>query len=166
MKGQSARPDRLLSVSRGRLPMRRGISLVETLVALAILSVATSLLISFAAQSVKASFNAQRRAATMVMAADRIEQIVLHRDNLAALKELWREDFKGEEMGAWVFGGVAGGSEAESYEWTASIKDVKGRPGLKHVAVAVPCSRVVGGQPRGRFQQKYETYLAVPSESQ
>lgn len=164
-KGQSAGPDRLLSGSRLRLPVRRGISLVETLVALAILSVATSLLVSFAAHSVKASFSAQRRAATMVMAADRIEQIVLHRDNLAALKELWREEFKGEEMGAWVFRDVAGGSEAESYEWTARIKDVKGRPGLKHVAVAVQFSRVVGGQQRVRFRQKYETYLAVPSKS-
>ena len=165
MKGQSPGPDRLLSVSRARLSARRGISLVETLVALAILSVATSLLVSFAAHSVQASFSAQRRAATMMMAADRIERIVLHRDNLAALKELWREDFKGEEMGIWVFRGVDRRSEAENYDWTARIKDVKGRPGLKQVAVTVQFSRVAGGEPRVRFRQKYETYLAVPLES-
>jgi len=122
-----------------------GAALLEMLVALAILVVALSLLVSFAADSVHGAHNAQARAKCAFLAAEALEHALLHRHNLPSLEERKVVDPQGR--GAFV-------SRIE-------VKDVPNAPGLKLVRATT------GWLPPGKgdallYRQTLETYMAAP----
>ena len=141
--------------------VRRAVTLVETVVSIALLAVAMSLLAQLVMTGLEMSMMAQMRVSGMLYAQEKMEDILAHRDDLAAWEADARANFElDEETKLHTFPQ----QERESYRWTWRISDFQDarvlQTGLKEVIVTVHWRL-----PRRRsFTPRYDlrTLLAVP----
>jgi Tfp pilus assembly protein PilV len=152
------------TVVAGRLKpvvARRAVTLVETIVSIALLAVAMSLLAQLVMTALEMSMMAQMRVSGMLYAQERMEDILARRDNLADWEAEARANFElDEETKLHRFKE----QERESYQWTWRISDSQDasvlQTGLKEVVVTVHW-RLPG---RRSITPRYDlrTLLAVP----
>jgi type II secretory pathway pseudopilin PulG len=130
------------TVVAGRLKpvvARRAVTLVETIVSIALLGVAMSLLAQLVMTGLEMSMMAQMRVSGMLYAQEQMEDILARRDDLPAWEAHLRANFElDEETKLRKFPQ----KERESYQWTWLISEVpdaevSDRVGLKEVVVTV-----------------------------
>lgn len=142
----------------GRAAGARGVSLVETIVAIAIVVVALNILTQFVIRGMDESSLARRRARAAFYAQERLEEIVAHRADLAA----WEARAARTHRPAAVEGMYWFPEPHRSaFCWSWRIEDVKGRPGLRQARVSVRWRT-----PRRRYwvhTAQLHTLIAVPT---
>jgi type II secretory pathway pseudopilin PulG len=140
---------------------RRGISLIETLVAFAILAIAMSVLGQLISWAMHESAFSRRRAQATLLAQERMEDLLAHRDDLAgweaAMKAAYTFDPKLE-------GYFFNDPKLGSFRWNWLIEDMKDHPGLKKVRVQLRWQRT-GVEGAGGTRELW-TALHVPLKSQ
>jgi type II secretory pathway pseudopilin PulG len=160
-------PQRHLACRRRIRPIvsRRGISLVETLVAFAIVAVAMSVLGQLVSWAMHQSAFSRRRAQATLLAQERMEDLLAHRDDLAAWEAATKKTFTFDpKMEAYLFD-EPGRSRPElgSFRWTWLIEDMKDQPGMKKVRVQLQWLRT-GVEGAGGKRELW-TALRVPLKS-
>jgi Tfp pilus assembly protein PilE len=120
----------------------RGFTLAETVVALAILVGAISILITFATDSIRRSNDSQLRSKTALRAAETMEEIVLNPARFLSSGPLQQPIH-------------------DNFARAVKVEDIKDSPGLKKFTVTVSY-QPLGQSPR--FAETLETYLAVPAK--
>ena len=142
---------------------RRGISLIETLVAFAILAVAMSVLGQLISWAMHESAFARRRAQATLLAQERLEDLLAHRDDLAAWEAATKKSFEFDpKTEAYLF--ERSRPELGSFRWTWLIEEMKDHPDLKKVRVQLRWLRTgVEGAGGGR---ELWTTVRVPPKPQ
>lgn len=125
-------------VSSRRFPVRaaaarrRGFTLLETLAAIAILTVAMSMLAQLGFQSLSQSIMTRRRAEGVLLAQAKMEEVIRHRSDLGGwLKEAAKDEPLDPETNTRRFAGA----DHDVFRWSCEFSDVKGSPGMKEVLV-------------------------------
>jgi type II secretory pathway pseudopilin PulG len=152
---------------------RRGISLVETLVAFTILAVAMSVLGQLISWAMHESAFSRRRAQATLLAQERLEDLLAHRDDLAAWEAATKKSFTFDmKTEGYLFDEHdlshpelnRSRPELGSFRWTWLIEDMKDHPGLKKVRVQLRWLRT-GVEGAGGTRELWTT-LRVPPKSQ
>ena len=144
---------------------RRGITLVETLVAFAIVAVAMSVLGQLMSWAMHESAFSRRRAQATLLAQERLEDLLAHRDNLAAWEAATKKAFTFDPKTEAYSFDEPGRSRPElgSFRWTWLIEDLKDHPGLKKIRVQLRWIRT-GVEGAGGTRELWTT-LRVPQKS-
>ena len=114
---------------------RRGISLIETLVALAIIAVAMTVLGQIISWAMHESAFSRRRAEATLLSQERMEDLLAHRADLAAWEAAAKKRFEFDRRPR----DTASTSPASripswhSFRWAWLIEDMKEHPGLKKI---------------------------------
>jgi len=156
----------LVCGSRIRPPIsRRGISLVETLVAFAILAVAMTVLAQLMSWAMHESAFSRRRAEATLLAQSRMEDLLAHRSDLAAWEAAAKKSFvydrKTELYGFDELDHPR--PELAAFRWTWRIEDMKDHPGLKKIGVQLRWLR--SGVEGAGGKRELWTTLVVPAKS-
>ena len=121
---------------------RRGISLIETLVAFAIVAVALALLGELTFWATSTTVFSKRYSQAALLAQERMEDLLAHRGDLRGWEEQTRKDFATDDkfvpnMTLYTFD-TAEDQHPElrtSFRWNWQIKDVPDHPKLKEVQI-------------------------------
>jgi len=145
---------------------RRGISLVETLVAFAIVAVAMTVLGQLTFWALNESAFSRRRAEATLLAQERMEDLLGHRSDLAAWEAATKKRFEFDKKTEAYSFDEPGHPRPQLYafRWTWHIEDMKDHPGLKKVEVQLRWTRTGAESATGR--RELWTTLAVPVKSQ
>jgi prepilin-type N-terminal cleavage/methylation domain-containing protein len=143
-------------------PSRNGITLVETLVALAIIAVAMSVLGQLLSWGMHESAFSRRRAQATLLAQERMEDLLAHRDDLAAWEAAAKKGFVFDTKSEAYYFDEPGRPHPElgAFRWTWLIEDMKDHPGLKKIRVQLHWLRS-GAEGRGGTRELW-TALYVP----
>ncbi len=118
------------------LPRRStcGVSLVETILALALLAVAISVLGQLMFGAIEQSIMARRRAEAALLAQERMEEILAHRSGLSAWEARAKKSFEFEkESESYLFKRKG----LDSFRWHWQISEFQDSPWLKEIIVRV-----------------------------
>ena len=128
---------------------RRGISLIETLVAFAIVAVAMTVLAQLMSWAMHESAFSRRRAEATLLAQERMEDLLAHRADLAAWEAAAKKAFEFDpKTEAYCFDEPGHPRpELDAFRWTWLIEDMKDHPGLKKISVQL---RWLRSRSRGR----------------
>lgn len=141
-----------------RAAARRGATLVETLIAIAIVVVALNIMAQMLFQAMDRATMARRRAQATLIAQERIEEILAHRNDLKA----WETRAQNTYKPSTVQGMYSFPDELLSpYCWRWQIADFEGRPAMKEVSVIVRW-RTINANWTPSFALR--TLVAVPSK--
>jgi hypothetical protein len=145
---------------------RRGTTLIETLVAFAIVAVAMTVLGQLTFWALNESSFARRRAEATLLAQEQMEDLLAHRADLAAWEAAAKKRFQFDPKAEAYFFDETGHPHPELYafRWTWRIEDMKGHPGLKEIGVQLRWMRT-GAEGTGGRRELWTT-LAVPAKSQ
>jgi type II secretory pathway pseudopilin PulG len=141
---------------------RRGISLIETLVAFAIVAVAMTVLGQLMFWAMNESAFSRRRAEATLLAQERMEDLLAHRSDLAAWEEATKKRFAFDEKGE-AYGFDEPGRprpDLSAFRWTWRIEDMKDHPGLKQVEIQLDWRRT--GDMTAAGKRELWSTLAVP----
>jgi len=144
---------------------RRGISLVETLVAFAILAVAMTVLAQLMSWAMHESAFSRRRAEATLLAQERMEDLLAHRSDLAAWEAATKKEFVFDQKTE-AYGFDEPGRphpELAAFRWTWLIEDMKDHPGLKKIGVQLRWLR--SGVEGAGGKRELWTTLVVPAKS-
>jgi type II secretory pathway pseudopilin PulG len=144
----------------------RGISLIETLVAFAIVAVAMTVLGQLTFQALNKSSFSRHRAEATLLAQGRMEDLLAHRADLAAWEAATKKQFQFDpKTEAYCFDETGHPHpELYAFRWTWRIEDMKDHPGLKKVGVQLRWMR--SGIEGAGGRRDLWTTLAVPVKSQ
>jgi type II secretory pathway pseudopilin PulG len=163
-------PQRHLARGRRIRPLvsRRGISLVETLVAFAILAVAMTVLGQLLFWAMHDSAFSRRRAQATLLAQERMEDLLAHRADLAAWEAATKTRFVYDLKTEWYcFDEREPGPqhpELSAFRWKWLIEDMKDHPGLKKISVQLRWLR--SGVEGAGGERDLWTALAAPGRLQ
>ena len=145
---------------------RRGISLIETLVAFAIVAVAMTVLGQLTFWALNESSFSRRRAEATLLAQERMEDLLAHRADLAAWEAATKKQFQFDpKTEAYCFDEPGQPRpELHSFRWTWLIEDMKDHPGLKKIGVQLRWVRT--GLESAAGKRELWTTVAVSSKSQ
>ena len=143
---------------------RRGISLVETLVAFAIVAVAMTVLGQLMSWAMHESAFARRRAEATLLAQERMEDLLAHRADLAAWEAAAKKRFEFDTKTEGYSFDEPGQPHPElaSFRWTWLIEDMADHPGLKKIGVQLRWLRT-GVEGAGGRRDLWTT-LVVPAK--
>jgi len=136
---------------------RSGVSLVETLVAIGVLSIAMGTLAQLVFSGLQASAAAERQVSGALLAQERMEDLLAHRADLPAWEKVASSQFPFDKE-AELYGFER--TQWEDYRWMWEITDVQGNQRLKRVNVKVQWRLPRAKEFRGRFD--LFCLLAVP----
>jgi type II secretory pathway pseudopilin PulG len=145
---------------------RRGISLVETLVAFAIVAVAMTVLGQLTFWALNESSFSRHRAEATLLAQERMEDLLGHRADLAAWDAAARKRFQRDPLTENYFFFDEPGHprpELHAFRWKWQIEDMKDHPGLKKIEIQLLWTRT--GAERATGKRALWTTVAVPSKS-
>jgi type II secretory pathway pseudopilin PulG len=145
---------------------RRGISLIETLVAFSIVAVAMTVLGQLTFWALNESSFSRRRAEATLLAQERMEDLLGHRADLSAWEAATKKRFEFDPKTEAYYFDEPGQPRPElhSFRWTWQIEDMKDHPGLKKIEVQLRWMRTGAESATGR--RELWTTLAVPLKSQ
>ena len=152
---------------RTRLPIsRRGISLIETLVAIALVAVATTVLGQLMSWAMHESAFSRRRAEATLLSQERMEDLLAHRADLAGWEAAAKKRFEFDTKTEGYRFDEPGQPRPElgSFRWAWTIEDMKDHPGMKKVGVQLRWTRT--GAEGSAGKRDLWTTLAVPVKSQ
>jgi len=152
---------------RTRSPVsRRGVSLVETLVAFAILAVAMTVLVQLTFWAMNESSFSRRRAEATLLAQERMEDLLAHRADLAAWEAAAKKRFEFDTKTESYRFDEPGQPRPElhAFRWTWLIEDMKDHPGLKKIRVELRWQRT--GAEGAAGQRDLWTMVVVPPKPQ
>jgi len=138
----------------------RGVGLIETVVAIGILAVAMSLLARILVGSLEQSQMARQAAQGILLAQERMEDVLAHSADLATWESGAKDQFPfDQEANLYRFQEP----ERAAYRWDWSIQGMEGQPGLSLVAVGVMWKR----PHQEKFGSKCElqSIVAVPGQA-
>ncbi len=165
-RGAGTLQEDLLRGRRIRPPVsRRGISLIETLVAFAILAVALTVLAQLMSWAMHESAFSRRRAQATLLAQERMEDLLAHRADLAAWEAAAKKEFEFDKKTETYYFDEPGHPHPElnAFRWTWLIEDMKDHPGLKKISVQLRWLR--SGVEGAGGKRELWTTLAVPAKS-
>ncbi len=111
---------------------RSGFTLIETLVAMAILAVVLSMLGQVVFRGIHQSVMTRRRAQGVLLAQAKMEEMLSHRSDLSGwLKKVEKEAPVDPETDARWFSDP----DREMFRWSCEIKDAANRPAMKEIVV-------------------------------
>ncbi len=144
---------------------RRGISLIETLVAFAILAVALTVLAQLMSWAMHESAFSRRRAEATLLAQERMEDLLAHRADLAAWEAAAKKEFVFDRKTEKYCFDEPGHPHPELaiFRWTWLIEDMKDHPGLKKISVQMYWLR--SGVEGAGGKRELWTTLVVPAKS-
>jgi prepilin-type N-terminal cleavage/methylation domain-containing protein len=122
-----------LRLSNFRLP-RRGMTLIEVIVSLAILSVCVTFLAQLMLRGMDESRMARERARAVLLAQEHLEEILAHRDDLASWDKDLAERFDFDsERGMWQYRD----KDLSRFFWKWEVRRPQEHEGMKEIAVQV-----------------------------
>ena len=136
----------------------RALTLMENIVALALLSVAMAITASQMYSGLVGSTEASLRGKAALLAQEKMEQVFLQRNDLDA----WQAQAKAESTfdeasGQYLFND----DKLAGFRWTWLVSDVPGQPGLRDVLVSISWQRPFS---KGGWSPcELRTLIAVPS---
>lgn len=137
----------------------RAASLIETLMAMAIVVVAINIMGQLLFQAMGRATMARRRAEATLIAQERLEELLAHRTDLKAWAAKAQETYKPSPLqGMYSFAE----RKLEPYCWKWDIGEAEGRPGMREVAVVVRW-RALGSNWASSVSLR--TLLAVPANA-
>jgi type II secretory pathway pseudopilin PulG len=113
---------------------RRGAALIETLVAISILSVAMTLLTQLVVRGLEESASAQQRMKGVLLAQERMEEILAQRGELAGWEQKVDEEYERDPVSGMYRFAEPGRA---AFRWRWRIQDASDHPGLTQVTVWV-----------------------------
>jgi hypothetical protein len=143
---------------------RRGISLIETLIAFAIVAVAMTVLGQLMFWALNESAFSRRRAEATLLAQERMEDLIGHRADLAAWESAMKARFDPKTEAYFFDEPGHPRPELYAFRWTWTIEDMKDHPGMKKVGVQLRWTRT--GAEGSAGKRDLWTTLAVPVKSQ
>ncbi len=145
---------------------RRGISLIETLVAMAIIAVATTVLGQLMSWAMHESAFARRRAEATLLSQERMEDLLAHRADLAAWEAAAKKRFEFDTKTEGYRFDEPGQPrpELDSFRWAWTIEEMKEHPGMRKIGIELRWLRT--GMEGAGGKRNLWTLLVVPAKSQ
>ena len=140
-----------------RVAQKRGVVLVETIVAAALLLVALGILAELAGRGLTESALAQRRTQGALLAQGKMEEILSARDRLAAWESRARREYPQDPEGDYR---LFASPEWQDFRWNWHITPSSASPGLSEVVVDVYWWPAGGNRQRRSCQLR--SLLATP----
>ena len=136
---------------------RRGASLVETVAAIGILTVAMTVLGQFMLEAIRGSAVATLRMQAVLLAQEKMEDIIAHRADLTAWEERALEE---NPIDVEAKGRRFAEPGREDYRWEWDIADSENPPGMKRITVRTYWEDPHGSHPW--VKSELSTLLVLP----